>query len=117
MNKNKIKEFEELLVAKRRLIAGELETLRKSGLSQVNDGPMDVGDESVQTYDKQVSLEVSESERETLRQIDDALDRLKNGEYGLCANCGEAITDARLKALPYADKCVQCKAEEESRGR
>ena len=109
--------FKELLESKRREIAGECEARRRDGLSTQGDGPMDVGDEASQSYERQVSLEISQNERETLRLIDDALDRLKRGEYGICSNCGESITDARLKAVPYTELCLQCKSDEESQNR
>lgn len=44
----------------------------------------------------------------TVRLIDQALTRIKNGNYGICAKCGETIPEARLKALPYATTCINC---------
>jgi RNA polymerase-binding protein DksA len=49
-----------------------------------------------------------ERERRTLNEIDLALFRMKNGEYGTCDNCGSAIPKARLEALPWARRCVTC---------
>ncbi|MBE6355527.1 MAG: TraR/DksA family transcriptional regulator [Lentisphaerae bacterium] len=45
--------------------------------------------------------------------IDDAIERLANGEYGICMDCGEAISEARLKARPYAIFCIKCKSRHE----
>lgn len=45
--------------------------------------------------------------------IDDAIERLANGEYGICMDCGEAISEARLKAKPYAIFCIKCKSRHE----
>jgi len=45
---------------------------------------------------------------EELGAIDDALQRLDLGGYGVCATCGEPIPDARLEVMPYAVKCVNC---------
>jgi RNA polymerase-binding protein DksA len=45
--------------------------------------------------------------------IDNALTRIKQHKYGLCVSCGKKIPEARLEALPYALKCVECKAHEE----
>lgn len=55
-----------------------------------------------------------ERERYTLQEIEGALQRIKSGEYGLCASCAEPIPQARLKALPWARVCVRC-AERGSR--
>ena len=45
--------------------------------------------------------------------IDDAIERLANGEYGKCLDCGEMIAEARLKVRPYALFCVKCKSRHE----
>ena len=43
-----------------------------------------------------------------------ALDQLKNGTYGVCLDCGEAIPMARLEASPFADRCIRCATAAES---
>lgn len=43
-----------------------------------------------------------------IRMINAALDRLKEGEYGVCVHCGEEISDERLDAVPHAPRCVNC---------
>ena len=45
--------------------------------------------------------------------IDDAIERLANGEYGICMECGERISEARLMARPYAIFCIKCKSRQE----
>jgi DnaK suppressor protein len=51
----------------------------------------------------------------TLRRIDHALERLEEGRYGLCTECGDPISEARLKALPFADRCRDCESDREHR--
>jgi DnaK suppressor protein len=63
---------------------------------------------------KDMAAATLERERRTLQEIEGALKRIKSGEYGLCASCGQPIPDARLKALPWARVCVGC-AEKASR--
>ena len=43
-----------------------------------------------------------------LRQINKALARMESGDYGICVSCNQAISNARLDAVPYADLCVNC---------
>ena len=50
-----------------------------------------------------------------IRQIDEALDRLRHGEYGQCVDCDRPIEPARLKALPAAARCLACQASFERR--
>jgi len=113
MDKKKTEYFRQVLLAKRRDLAGEVDNLRHEGLAPVEDGPMDSGDDAANTYAKTVSLGISETEREMIRQIDEALDRIEAGEYGICVDCNEKIAEARLKAVPYADLCINCKSDRE----
>jgi DnaK suppressor protein len=46
--------------------------------------------------------------RAEVRQLRDALRRIEMGRYGFCAECGEAISDDRLEALPFASTCIVC---------
>ena len=62
--------------------------------------------------DMDVTLIVMESE--TLRRIDEALQRLADGAYGICADCEEPIAEARLQALPFATLCRDCQEREEA---
>ncbi len=57
-------------------------------------------------------LVAGEDARE-LKQIEDALARIKTGHYGACEQCGQPIKKARLKAIPFTTLCVSCKEEEE----
>jgi DnaK suppressor protein len=72
-----------------------------------------VGDpEDAATADVLIDLNLAEIERDTqeLKALQDALARLKRGEYGLCQRCGEAISPGRLEALPHATLCVECQS-------
>ena len=51
-----------------------------------------------------------------LQQINNALDRIKQGRYGFCLECGAEISQPRLEALPYASLCIDCASEFERRG-
>lgn len=54
-------------------------------------------------------LAIRENLLQMFDQCDDALGRLERGEYGLCRSCGKEIAIERLRALPYATRCVPCK--------
>jgi DnaK suppressor protein len=101
----------------RREIAGEVAALKREGFSLGNDGTQDIGDDAANTYARQLLLGLSERDRALLRQIDDALDRIEEGTFGECEECGDQIGMARLKALPYATLCVECKAAQEQENR
>lgn len=69
-----------------------------------------IGDEDQAQYshEEYVSLRLSRMDYEQLRQVEEALDRLDSGEYGLCQSCEDPIPDKRLRAVPWAKYCVRC---------
>ncbi|MBI4461251.1 MAG: TraR/DksA family transcriptional regulator [Acidobacteria bacterium] len=62
-------------------------------------------------HDEHVRLRVNGVLQGQLRQIEEALERLRNREYGICAGCGEAIPARRLLAVPWARFCVDCQEQ------
>lgn len=57
---------------------------------------------------KDMAATTLERERRTLQEVEGALQRIKSGEYGLCASCADPIPEARLNAIPWARVCVRC---------
>jgi DnaK suppressor protein len=60
-------------------------------------------------------LRMRDRERKLIFKIQEALERLEAGEYGVCEECGEEIGIARLKARPVTTLCIQCKSDQESK--
>ena len=75
----------------------------------------DAEEQSVEDFVRGMDFALMEMESETLRKIDEAMSRLEDGNYGVCAECGERIADARLKALPFAVLCRDCQEGQEER--
>ena len=73
-------------------------------------------DVAQEVADESVSRGILATAEEEVSQIDAALERVGNGTYGLCENCGNPIPKLRLKILPYATMCVKCKNEIEGEG-
>lgn len=83
-----------------------------SELSIYDNHPADVATE---LYERSKDLGLLETTRKQIAQIDEALDAIREGNYGLCRNCGKTISQKRLLALPQALLCIQCKREQEER--
>jgi DnaK suppressor protein len=68
---------------------------------------------------RSVDLIIRSREREMIRDIEEALTRIKRGEFGICQDCGKAISEKRLRAEPTSLLCIKCKEKEEcgQRGR
>lgn len=71
----------------------------------------DVGSDN---NEREKSFMVASIEGNMLRELNEALDRIENGTYGICAICDEPIHPSRLEAIPYAKLCLECKAKEEN---
>ncbi len=80
-------------------------------LSAVPYHPADLGTDSFETS---LALALLENESTALREIDLALDRMDEGTYGTCEDCGNAIGKARMRAIPQTRLCRRCKSLEES---
>ncbi|MGH7858926.1 MAG: TraR/DksA family transcriptional regulator [Candidatus Binatia bacterium] len=77
------------------------------------DEMIEIGDRSVAVLGQDVELAVVQMKRNELRQVDEALRRLRGGEYGSCRSCEAEIEEERLEILPFATLCVDCKRREE----
>jgi len=71
----------------------------------------DIYDQASSERDRELELILSDRERQKLHNIDDALLRMKEGEYGICEECDEEIPLGRLKAMPFTRHCVKCKSD------
>jgi DnaK suppressor protein len=109
---NEIKKFKVMLTAKRNEILGnvnsmETEALRKER-SDLSNMPIHMADSGTDNYDVDNTLDLIDSERKLLLEIDEALERIDNNTYGICQVNEEQIPKARLKAIPWAKYCVKC---------
>ncbi|HOM17257.1 MAG TPA: TraR/DksA family transcriptional regulator, partial [Thermoguttaceae bacterium] len=59
----------------------------------------------------EIISQLAEVESRELAQIENALERMRSGQYGICESCGHSIALARLQALPYATLCIKCQRE------
>jgi RNA polymerase-binding protein DksA len=91
----------------------ELQKHGEQRYEELIQGAGDVADDA--TAGLLVDLNLAEIDRdlEELRAVQDAIARLKRGEYGICRSCGEAIGAGRLEALPHAALCVDCQTRAE----
>ncbi|KMT21437.1 TraR/DksA family transcriptional regulator [Clostridium cylindrosporum] len=76
--------------------------------SQVTNHPADIGTE---LFDKELNIALINNQRELTNKIEDALDRINEGNYGTCEMCGKGIEPERLEILPYTTSCADCAIE------
>lgn len=110
-----IEQFKQMLLDKRKEIVGNVsemqdEALKKSRLDATGDlssMPIHMADVGSDTFEQEFALELMDSERKLLEEIDAALQRIEENRYGICEGTGKPIPKARLKAQPWARYCVE----------
>ena len=108
LDKKTIAKFRKILLKEREHIVGEVKQIVESSKEMGQDGIQDIGDEAANMYNKQVLLSLNENERMRLKEVDESLDRIENGTYGICEECGGPISLKRLEVRPVAKYCVPC---------
>jgi DnaK suppressor protein len=117
LNSRDLDAYRQLLTQLRREVSGDISDLEADAFSTDGDrlsvdNPADIGSES---FAQEFSLELLQRDEATLAEIDEALDRVQAGTFGLCESCEEPIPKARLNAVPHARFCVECQRKSERR--
>ena len=114
-----IQKFRELLLAKRGELLGNVSTMEdetfKKERSELSSMPFHMADAGSDNFEQEFALDLMDSEKKMLKEINDALARIGEGVFGVCEGKGESIPKARLNAIPWARYCVAC-AEMQEKG-
>jgi DnaK suppressor protein len=107
--------FKEVLESRSRELIAEAESLYIS-LKKTGDNrdPMDSADFASSQYALEFMMKIQDRNRYVTKQIRAALNRIKNGEFGICEECGDDIGMGRLKAQPMTTLCVDCMRDMEA---
>lgn len=103
----------------RKLLTGMLEEAQQKGdstleeLTDSNEVFADPADRATSESDRAFTLRIRDRERRLIRKIQAAITRIDDGTYGICEECGDDISIARLKARPVTRLCINCKAKQE----
>ena len=112
-----LERFQALLLERRRVLLSDLcaledaDTLHAPEVSAMSSHLADLGSDREAS---DISLGRRASESTEIREIDDAVERIREGSFGRCESCDKPIAKERLEAIPYARLCMPCKTEEES---
>ena len=108
MNETKLASFRTKLEEVRFAIAGEVQEKHKSSKDHLTEQVSDIADDAVQSYDRQLMMGLGEKEFGKLRLVEEAIEKLDEGKYGICLECKEMISEERLTVIPFASHCVDC---------
>lgn len=87
--------------------------VRAIGPADQAQGVVDAEESSVSDIQEDIEIALLQMKSETLNRVNEALGRLEAGRYGFCGECGDEISGARLRALPFASRCRDCEEERE----
>jgi DnaK suppressor protein len=114
MNAERLKHFRRLLLDQLRQQTEQVRSDQAAALDYQDDGVKDSVDLSVLDLNKEIALRLGERSSQVVADVDQALLRMKEGSYGICARCSKPIDERRLEALPTARYDAVCQAAIES---
>ncbi len=117
--------FRRLLVEKRRELVGDVSTMENEALGKnradaagdLSLMPIHMADIGTDNYEQEFTIGLIANERETLKEIDAAIERIDHRTYGICLATHKPISKARLKAKPWANYCLEYKRAQEENHR
>jgi DnaK suppressor protein len=113
MDKKKLEGFKKRLEERRQMLRRNVYRTEMDGRQTDEDSAQDIADRAASSYNKEFLFHQSNSERQLLAMVETALDRLREGNFGLCISCGEEINSKRLEAVPWTRYCIQCQEKME----
>ena len=108
LKKTQISYFRKKLLEKRRQLEEEVGRSALYGKGQEDDSIKDLGDQATTAYTREFLFELGNGDRRLLKEVLEALRKVDEGGFGACERCGEAISEKRLEALPFARYCIDC---------
>lgn len=106
-----------ILMAKRQEVMREIEADLGQSLTEDQqrrlESARDVGDQALMDLERELGISLLEMRNRKRQLLDEAIWRLAEGTYGLCAECGVEISEKRLAAVPFAKLCVECQSKQE----
>ena len=113
MEHKKLKLFREKLQTRKQEILEAYNKNKTYGKEADEEGAQDIADKASNSYTKEFLFSLSNSEREMLQDVDEALVRLDNRSYGVCVVCEDEMDKKRLEAVPWAKRCIECQEKQE----
>ncbi|MBP7215719.1 MAG: TraR/DksA C4-type zinc finger protein [Candidatus Omnitrophica bacterium] len=110
-----LKKKEQIIDGIKHISDDNLKKSQKEASGDISGYTYHMADVATDTYDREFSLGLASNEREALYELDDALKKIDDGNFGICEECKALISKNRLKAIPQARLCVKCKEKREKR--
>ena len=114
MDQKKVKAYRDRLVQKKQEILEAYHKNKSYGMEADGEATQDIADKAANSYTKEFLFSLSNTERELLQMLDEALSRVEGRRFGVCVSCEEEMNLKRLEAVPWARLCLSCQEKQES---
>src|SRR6201993_4394025 len=108
MDKKKLEAFRKRLETRQQELRRTVNRNQADGRSADQDTAQDIADRAASSYTKEFLFSQSNNDRQLLQMVETALQRIREGEFGECVNCGNEINAKRLEAVPWTRYCIAC---------
>ena len=111
--------YRDILLEERGRVSAALNHLHEDNSGSIEDETEEetydnhLADSATATLNREIDYTLEENAEHVLTAINDALQRIEQGSFGTCGRCGKPIAEERLEAIPYANRCIDCKRLEE----
>jgi DnaK suppressor protein len=113
MTSKQLQVFQAQLLDRKRGLTEAYNKNKNYGRTTEDEGTQDLADKASNAYTKEFLYSLSNTDREILQKVDDALARIATGSFGVCVECGETLNRKRLEAVPWASHCLACQEKVE----
>ncbi|MGH9326439.1 MAG: TraR/DksA family transcriptional regulator [Terriglobia bacterium] len=113
MDKKKSEVYRKQLLEKQEELLRLVSRSDQDGREADEEGTQDIADKAANAYTKEFLFHQSNDNRQILMLVNEALERIKGGSYGICVECHEEVQPKRLEAVPWARHCIECQAKQD----
>jgi DnaK suppressor protein len=113
MEKKKVEFFKKRLLAKQEELMRLVSKSEQDGREADEEATQDIADKAANSYTKEFLFHQSDENRRLLQLVNEALERIKTGSYGVCLGCEQDVQQKRLEAIPWARHCIECQEKQD----
>lgn len=113
MDKRKAEAYRKRLLEKQHELLQRVTQSDQEGREADEEATQDLADKAANAYTKEFLFHQSNDNRQILVLVNEALDRIKDGRYGVCVECHDDVQAKRLEAVPWARHCIECQAKQD----
>jgi DnaK suppressor protein len=108
MDKRRVRVFRDKLVGRRESLMGQVQEAERYSRERDSEATQDPADMAANAYTKELMVSMTDNDRQLLKLIDEAVERMEAGTYSKCVRCGTVLPEKRLEAVPWARYCISC---------